>query len=73
MRTQTLIMTATENGGRSLAWKLFLHKALEESAYATLHELFAAQQEKYIQIATEQALPFQTGTLSELLGSFREF
>lgn len=62
-----------ERAKEALTWKLFLHKTLEESAYSTLHELFAAQQEKYIQYALEQGLPFQVGPLPELLSTFRTF
>ena len=57
-----------ERVGRELVWKLFLNRRVEESPYTTPQELYAAQQEQLNLFVREQGLPYQSGTLSKLLG-----
>jgi len=56
-----------------LVWKLFLERRLTETPYDTVQELFTAQQELLNRLIKEQGLPYQTGTLEELLGFVASF
>lgn len=57
-----------ERGDKSLVWKQFLRRVAEQNPYEKIQELFTALQKRYNQLALEQGLPYQTGTLTELLG-----
>jgi hypothetical protein len=58
---------------RELAWKLFLSRRLRESPHKTYQELYKAQQEQYKGLVQGQGLPYQAGTLAELLGFVASF
>jgi hypothetical protein len=60
-------LTHQERLGHDFIWQDFLNRITTETSFGTLKELYSNQQERFLQIAKEQALPFRAGSLPDLL------
>ena len=48
-------------------WRLFLQRRIDESPSQSPQEFYRAQQQQFLKLAHEQALPYRAGSLPELL------
>jgi|SRR5215204_467156 len=60
-------LTHQERMGHDFIWQDFLERVTEGTPHNSLKELYISQQERFLQLVKEQALPYHIGSLPELL------
>jgi thymidylate kinase len=65
-------LTHQERLGHDFVWQDFLARVTHETPHQTLEEFYSNQQEQFLGLAKEQALPYRTGSLPELIRFERE-